>query len=306
MPGGDAARPKPNLIYADTLKGETLPSQRPVFVEYNSHYRAPGFWSLIVELNTFSKANKLPGLYLYPLTWPKDSVDCREAQMFNSTGFPRFKYGNTITDVDPQWTDAKIYDHEANFIKWTKPATFVHALGQPATNYPPATEWAQWWWIPNASIHPPLGDLSINDVWPVFDGTYKNNQTLHGSIEMNVPLGDLNWYPAAKTAWKANKAKIDTYIKAGNTGQIDIGYNPTSAKSMKSEGFNMFPNPAQNVLNISGARNAEITFMNIDGRVIKTVRNVSQVNISDLSNGSYLVKVAIGDNVSVQKLLIAR
>ena len=306
MPGGDVARPKPNLIYADTIKGEVLPSVRPCFVEYNGHYRSPAFWTELKALNVFSASKKLAGMYLYPLVWSKDSVDCREAQMFNSTGFPKFKYGNTITDVDPQWTDKRIYDHEANFVLWTDPATKIHALGQPATDYPPATQWPQWWWIPNATIHPPLGDLSNNDVWPVFDGTYKNTKNLHGSIEVNVPLGDLNWFPAAKTVWKANKAKIDAHIKAGNTAQIDIGYIPTSVQNTKADGFSMFPNPAHNVLNISGVRNAEITLMTIDGRMIRTVKNIAQVNISDLSNGTYLVKVKDGANTSIQKLFIAR
>ena len=106
MPGGDPGRPKPNLIYADTLKDEVLPSVRPNFVEYNSHYRAKGFYDNIDVVNAFVVANhKAAQVYLYPLVWPKDSVDCREAQMFNSTGFPNFKYGNTITDVDPQWTN---------------------------------------------------------------------------------------------------------------------------------------------------------------------------------------------------------
>ncbi len=94
-----------------------------------------------------------------------------------------------------QWTDATIYDHEANFIEWASPANYIHALGQPSENYPPATEWPQYWWIPS-------GDLSHNSVWPVFDGTYTNEQTLKGSIEKNVPLGDLNWWPEAKAAWE--------------------------------------------------------------------------------------------------------
>ncbi len=32
MPGGDPSMPKPNLIYADTLPGEVMPSERPSFV----------------------------------------------------------------------------------------------------------------------------------------------------------------------------------------------------------------------------------------------------------------------------------
>ncbi|MFA5814525.1 MAG: T9SS type A sorting domain-containing protein [Bacteroidales bacterium] len=300
MPGGDASRPKPNLIYADTLTGEVLPSVRPNFVQYNAHYRAQGFYDLITELNIFSKANGLPGVYLFPLVWPPDTTNCREAQMFASPDFPKFKYGNTITDVDPQWNNAKIYENEANFIKWTRPASYIHALGQPSGNYPPATAWEQWWWIPS-------GDLSNNSVWPVFDGTYKNAQTLIGSIEKNVPLGDLNWYPAAKTAWKAHQAEIWAHIKAGNVDQIDIGYNPASVPNEILESLTVYPNPAKTVLNVKGAENADITIVTVDGRVVKIVKNVTQVNISDLPNGMYFVTIKDGENVSApQKVLIVR
>jgi hypothetical protein len=300
MPGGDASKPKPNLIYADTLDNEVLPSTRPNFVQYNSHYRAQGFYDLITELNAFSKTNALPGGYLYPLVWPKDTVTCREAQMFGSTGFPKFKYGNTITDVDPQWTDTRIYEHETNFIAWTRPASYIHALGQPAGNYPPATEWAQWWWIPS-------GDLSNNSVWPVFDGTYKNAQTLKGAIEKNVPLGDLNWYPQAKAAWTANKAAIWAHIQAGNTDQIDIGFSGLSVPNELMPSLSVFPNPAKTVLNVKGAVNADITIVTVDGRVVKVARNVTQVSISDLPNGMYFVTIKNGNNVSApQKVLVVR
>ncbi|TSA31836.1 MAG: T9SS C-terminal target domain-containing protein [Porphyromonadaceae bacterium] len=300
MPGGDAAKPKPNLIYADTLPGEVMPSTRPNYVQYNAHYRHQGFYDLITELNIFSKANGLPGVYLFPLVWPRDTVNSREAQMFGSTDFPKFKYGNTITDVDPQWTDTRIYVNETNFIKWTRPASYIHALGQPAGNYPPATAWDQWWWIPS-------GDLSNNSVWPVFDGTYHNARTLTGSLEKNVPLGDLNWYPAAKAAWTEHQSEIWAHIKAGNTDQIDIGYNPASVPNEMLESLSVFPNPAKTVLNIKGAENADVMIVTIDGRVVLNVKHVSKVNISDLPSGMYFVTITEGKNVSTpQKVLIVR
>ena len=300
MPGGDPNKPKPNLIYADTLTSEVLPSSRPNFVQYNSHYRAQGFWDLIDEMNAFVTTNHLAAqVYLFPLVWSQDSTNCREAQMFNSTGFPNFKYGNTITDVDPQWNDATIYEHETNFIAWTRPATLIHALGQPSTNYPPPSEWAQWWWIPS-------GDLSNNSVWPVFDGTYNNPQTLTGSIEKNVPLGDLNWYPEAKAAWTSNYAAIQAHIKAGNTEQIDIGYSATGVQNIKADPLTFYPNPARDVVKINGAKSAEITIRTIDGRRVKTVDHVNQVNISDLSNGTYIVTIKEGQKISTHKLLIAK
>lgn len=301
MPGGDAGRPKPNLIFADTIPGEVLPSIRKNFVEYNSHYRAKGFYDLITEINAYCvEKGKGMSVWLMPLVWPKDSTNCREAQMFNSTGFPNFKYGNTITDVDPQWVDPKIYQHEASFIAWTRPASYSHALNDPLPNFPQNT-WAQWWWTP-------FGDLGGDNstAWPVFDGRYTNPQTLTGAIETNVPLGDLNWFPKAKTAFMAKHAEIWAHMKAGNTSKIDIGYSPTGINNVKSEAFTLYPNPANDILRISGATNADITILSIDGRTLKSANNISQLNISDLPNGTYIVTIKEGVRVANQKMVIAR
>jgi len=294
MPGGDVSRPKPNLIYADTLPNEVLPSSRPSIVQYNSHYRAQGFYDLITELNIFAKTKSLPNAYLFPLVWPKDSVNCREAQMFNSTGFPKFKYGNNMTDVNPQWVDTKIYEHEANFVKWSKPASYIHAMAQPSGNYPSPTAWSQYWWIPS-------GDLSNNSVWPVFNGKYTNPQTLTGSIE-GLPLGDLNWFPTQKALWLSKKPQIEAHIKAGNTEKINL----TAISNIHVKSTTVYPNPAKNEVNIKGVQNAEITILSLDGRILKSVKNVTRINVSDIANGSYLITVKEGNTTSTEKLMIQK
>jgi hypothetical protein len=294
MPGGDPSKPKPNLIFAGPLPSETLPSTRPCFVQYNSHYRAQGFYDLITELNAFAKTKSLPNVYLFPLVWPKDTTNCREAGMFNSDNYPKFKYGNTITNVDPQWTDAKIYAHEADFLKWTKPASYIHAMAQPSGNYPAVSTWAQYWWVPS-------GDISDNDIWPVFDGTYKNPQTLTGSIE-NLPLGDLNWFPAAKSKWLANKAAIDAHIKAGNTEKINL----TAINEIHYQTDFVYPNPAKNLINVKDGENASTTIMALDGRILKTYNHVSNINISEIAIGGYLISVNNGLCTKTQKIFIQR
>ncbi len=294
MPGGDAARPKPNLIFADTLPGEVLPSTRPNFVEYNSFGRQQGFYDLLAEMNTWGAANGKPLGYLYDLTWSEDSVNCREAQMFNSTSFPKFKYGNTLRDIDPQWVDSKIYDHGTAMIAWTRPASFIHGYGRIATDFPPASQWTKYWWIPS-------DDLSINSVWPVFDGRYTNQQTLTGSIE-NLPLGDLNWFPTQKATWLANKAAIEAHIKAGNTEKINL----TAISEIKGQSTMVYPNPAKNEIFIKGVQNAEVTILSLDGRILKSVKNVARINVSDIANGSYLITVKEGNTTSTGKLIIQK
>jgi hypothetical protein len=46
--------------------------------------------------------------------------------------------------------------------------------------------------------------------------------------------------------------------------------------------------------------------MNLDGRVVRTAKNVSSVNVSDLANGMYSVTIKEGNRISTQKVIITR
>ena len=303
MPGADAGYPKPCLIYADTIPEEVASlkaggvSTTLQFVEYNMHYKNPKFYPQIDALNAQGVIDGKTKIYYMPIVWPIDSAGiCRETAMFaNDSKFPLWKYGNTTTDVDPNWVDARIYTMSDNLVKWTLPATQIHAMGYPAGNFPPASEWTQWHWDPD-------GDVSLNSTWPVFNGVYTNAAMLTGSIE-GLPLGDLNWFPASKSKWTQHKAEIDAHMAAANDSKITVW---TGIKNIKADAFSIYPNPAKDVLKIKGAKSAEVIIRTIDGRRVKTVENASEVNISDLANGTYIVTIKEGKNVSTQKLLIQK
>jgi hypothetical protein len=88
-------------------------------------------------------------------------------------------------------------------------------------------------------------------------------------------------------------------VKAKYTGE-------SSVKPIKGESMVIYPNPVKDILNVKGSKNADITIMSIDGRVVRKVKNVSSVNISDLSNGMYSVTVKVGNAISTQKILISK
>jgi hypothetical protein len=167
-------------------------------------------------------------------------------------------------------------------------------MAQPSGNYPSPTAWSQYWWIPS-------GDLSNNSVWPVFNGKYTNPQTLTGSIE-GLPLGDLNWFPTQKALWLSKKPQIEAHIKAGNTEKINL----TAISNIHVKSTTVYPNPAKNEVNIKGVQNAEITILSLDGRILKSVKNVTRINVSDIANGSYLITVKEGNTTSTEKLMIQK
>lgn len=295
MPGGDAVKPLPGLIYADTLVDEVLPSTRVAFVGYNLHYRAQGFYDNITKLNSIADTAKKPRVFLMQLVWPKDSLRSREAAMFNSEGFPLFKYTNTISDVDPEWIDQEIYNHQEALIGWTYPASFIHTLGYPADRMPDPTTWPKWHWYPS-------GDPSNNSVWPVFNGKYTNSQILTGSIE-SLPLGDLNWFPEQKAIWEAHKAEVMAHVKAGNTGKLSFTGIESVPMGLKVE---LYPNPASEVVNVAGDGLYDITITSIDGRSLMSVQKARSINVSHLSNGIYFISLKQGAQSYNQKIMIFR
>jgi hypothetical protein len=71
----------------------------------------------------------------------------------------------------------------------------------------------------------------------------------------------------------------------------------------------IYPNPAKDILYIDNAENADIYIYNTIGQIVKKVTNVldkSEINISDLNNGMYIVRIQRGQSVQTQKIQIIK
>ncbi len=304
MPGADVSQPKPALIYADTIPGETLPSVRQQFWEYNMLYRNPKFYDLINELNVIAVDSGKPVVNYMPLLWPVDSINAinpnnipRETVLFaDDVDFPNWKEGNNKYNLDPQFEDTRIYEHSDKFVEWTRPASLIHALGFPSDRFPPASQWAQYWWDLD-------GDPSINEAWPVFNGKYTNPELLKASIE-NLPLGDLNWFPEAKAKWASQKDDIDAHIHAGNEGKF-IFTGIKSDLEVNRFSVNIFPNPVSNQFKLSKVVDV-VTVSDIAGRQLRKLINTDIVSVKDLKTGIYFVSYELNGQVGSQKITVQK
>ncbi|OFX23144.1 MAG: hypothetical protein A2033_15375 [Bacteroidetes bacterium GWA2_31_9] len=77
----------------------------------------------------------------------------------------------------------------------------------------------------------------------------------------------------------------------------------TAINSMSNKVINVYPNPTKGVLNIENAENSSIKVYNIIGNVVASVNNASTlttIDISNLAEGSYIVKI-LSDKKSVVK-----
>ena len=73
------------------------------------------------------------------------------------------------------------------------------------------------------------------------------------------------------------------------------------------ENIAIYPNPASTVLNINNAKNANIQVFDILGKTIFSQENISvneRINISNLENGTYFIKISMDNAVTTKKFLI--
>ncbi len=80
--------------------------------------------------------------------------------------------------------------------------------------------------------------------------------------------------------------------------------NPTSIVTNNVNAVVVYPNPANDLLTITGANNAGITITNTLGQVVKTINTYTNtINIADLAKGMYVVTI-VKDNEIITKKVI--
>ncbi|MGR7812717.1 FG-GAP-like repeat-containing protein [Lacinutrix undariae] len=92
-----------------------------------------------------------------------------------------------------------------------------------------------------------------------------------------------------------------------NTLIVNEGGNTLSIEDTLSENLIMYPNPTQDLLNISAIdnlTNAVYTVFDITGRRITTGKlNNTTINVSQLSAGNYILRISAGATIKTQKFI---
>ncbi|MFO7879660.1 MAG: choice-of-anchor J domain-containing protein, partial [Bacteroidales bacterium] len=83
----------------------------------------------------------------------------------------------------------------------------------------------------------------------------------------------------------------------------------TGSDAISNENLSIFPNPANNNVTVENAENADISIYNMVGQTVvseKATSNRETINISDLSEGTYIIRIENGNEVNTQKLNVIR
>jgi hypothetical protein len=95
---------------------------------------------------------------------------------------------------------------------------------------------------------------------------------------------------------------------ATNNGfQISAYDASLSTNSFNSAAFSYYPNPVKNTLNLSYSENiSDVSVYNLLGQqvIAKAINaNQSQIDMSNLSSGAYMVKVTANNQVKIIKVI---
>jgi len=300
-----------SLLAIDTLETdpdngggyETLPSKRNMFWQYNLQWNTPQ----LLSIPQLGQDSGFTPIYCIPMLWDEDvplaytggvevvspADSSRENRILaDKTNWPNMKYNNNWYDAlgDPAWNNPMIEQINDSMkinitswwgaLIWASPAYKFD--GTPSYNY----EVDKWAGTPNEEFP---------TVWPRFDGTYSNAAMLTASIE-GLPLGDLNWYPADKARWMAERSEIEAHILALNEERYELAPGVGIQDVSTSAAFSIYPNPANDVLHI--ASDTELNsarVFDVAGKLVKEV-NIggafsNALDISELNNGVYILEI---------------
>jgi len=95
-----------------------------------------------------------------------------------------------------------------------------------------------------------------------------------------------------------------------SNGQYDSQFNyyiyadSPSAIEENLDELSIYPNPANSMLNIQSSTQIQsVELFNIQGQLVIKEGNVNQINVSSLTNGVYMIRIATENGVKVQKFV---
>jgi len=154
----------------------------------------------------------------------------------------------------------------------------------------------------SASFNTPNGEDALNSLtWDFGDDTIKAG-TGSGIIHTYAQAGT---YYVCLTV--SNLAGSDTYCDSVTVTEPASGISKINNNNL----MKLFPNPSAGKINILLNKNetAQLSVSNTIGTVLleEKINNVQhQVNLEDLSNGIYFVKIEQGNEIAIKKITIAK
>jgi hypothetical protein len=114
------------------------------------------------------------------------------------------------------------------------------------------------------------------------------------------------WIIGDYTEWTAitNYVNSSPMIRAFIIPTLD-----NVASNFAQNDINMYPNPSTGIVTISNVEGATIEVINLMGQVVASIENANEINNIDLSKnaeGTYIVRIINGNEISTSKLNLVK
>ena len=123
-----------------------------------------------------------------------------------------------------------------------------------------------------------------------------------------TPEGDFASNARDARAFVDNVALYEGELSVADVAQLfNNGNNSLSVKEQKINSLKIYPNPVKDIFNVSySSEISSVRVMNLLGQeVISTAVNATstQIDMSQLSSGAYIVNVTVGDTIKTIKVV---
>jgi hypothetical protein len=156
----------------------------------------------------------------------------------------------------------------------------------------------------------------INSDWPIpIDLSYSNADLMAGGTN-GFPVGDINWFPAKKVMWNAQKGAEHAAIEAAFQAGVPTGVINVSALPVGFILNQNYPNPFNPSTTITfslpHSANASLRVFDMLGREVAILVNgyttsgihEVQFKATDLASGFYCYQLTSGNFTEVKKMLL--
>jgi len=285
-------------VLPEGFEGAVPAAERKILVDRNGIYWDSRLDQIVPALNA-AAVNGRTDWVTQMLT-----MNSRTQTMFNDNAtYPKFTEGEWIMGGDPNFVNPLdlMTDQVDVFIEWS-----IACMDDETTAIMPD-------WRTEGN---PAEENYIFPDWPVpVDLSYTNDAYVTAAYA-GLPLGDLNWFPALKAQWEAQKDAEHAEIQAAlNEGRVLTSVEGEFELPVEYQLHQNYPNPFNPTTVISfslpQASNVTLKVYNALGQEVATLVNefkaaqthTVEFNASNLASGVYIYKLEAG-NFSVSKKMI--
>lgn len=139
------------------------------------------------------------------------------------------------------------------------------------------------------------------------NGYYYSNFVLDGGspAEVDVSFDDFDY---TKYELIPFRHYVKFYEYEGDIENIDFILSPITSVAKGEQPYYIYPNPASEYVTISGIENGKAIIYNSIGQKLieQDITSTSEINISNLQSGMYIVKLENAGKVTFEKLMVGR